>query len=102
MPGAVATVSEPRRVQLRRTRGWRMPANTVKVSRPGKWSNPFPVAEFGREGAIERYRQHLNALLAAGGLDLDVLRGRNLACWCPLDQPCHADVLLALANAPLR
>jgi hypothetical protein len=28
------------------------------------------------------------------------LRGRNLACTCPLDQPCHADVLLELANAP--
>ena len=26
------------------------------------------------------------------------LRGRDLACWCPLDQPCHADVLLSLAN----
>lgn len=31
-----------------------------------------------------------------------LLRGKNLACWCPLDQPCHADVLLELANAPSR
>ena len=30
---------------------------------------------------------------------LTPLRGRDLACWCPLDQPCHADVLLELANA---
>jgi hypothetical protein len=29
---------------------------------------------------------------------LDVLRGHDLACWCPLDKPCHADVLLRLAN----
>lgn len=28
------------------------------------------------------------------------LGGRNLACWCPLDAPCHADVLIELANAP--
>ena len=28
------------------------------------------------------------------------LAGRDLACWCPLDQPCHADVLLEIANAP--
>ncbi|WP_228975000.1 DUF4326 domain-containing protein [Streptomyces sp. DH12] len=28
------------------------------------------------------------------------LAGRDLLCWCPLDQPCHADVLLDLANAP--
>lgn len=27
------------------------------------------------------------------------LRGKNLACWCALDQPCHADVLLEVANA---
>jgi hypothetical protein len=27
------------------------------------------------------------------------LRGKNLACWCPLDAPCHADVLLELANS---
>lgn len=27
------------------------------------------------------------------------IAGRDLACWCPLDQPCHGDVLLELANA---
>lgn len=32
------------------------------------------------------------------GLDAGELRGKNLACWCPLDQPCHADVLIQLAN----
>jgi hypothetical protein len=32
---------------------------------------------------------------------IDLLRGKNLACWCPLDQPCHADVLLELANGPI-
>lgn len=31
--------------------------------------------------------------------DVAALRGKDLACWCPLDQPCHADVLLELANA---
>ena len=30
---------------------------------------------------------------------LDELRGKDLACWCPLDVPCHADVLLEWANA---
>lgn len=29
---------------------------------------------------------------------LGPLRGKNLACWCPLDRPCHADILLELAN----
>ena len=39
---------------------------------------------------------------SAVGLDADEYRaelaGKNLACWCPLDQPCHADVLLEIAN----
>lgn len=30
--------------------------------------------------------------------NLAELRGHDLACWCPLDQPCHADVLIGLAN----
>lgn len=30
---------------------------------------------------------------------LPTLRGKDLACWCPLDKPCHADVLLELANS---
>ena len=29
---------------------------------------------------------------------VEELRGRDLACWCPLDRPCHGDVLLELAN----
>lgn len=37
-------------------------------------------------------------------VDLWSLRGKDLACWCPLEKPCHADVLLkevnALLNAP--
>lgn len=32
---------------------------------------------------------------------LPKLRGKNLACWCALDAPCHADVLLDLANRPV-
>lgn len=33
----------PKRIQLKRTKGWRMPANTVKVCRPGRWGNPFRI-----------------------------------------------------------
>ena len=43
--------------------------------------------------AAESERQRA-ALLAR----LPELRGHDLACWCPLDGPCHADVLLELAN----
>lgn len=91
----------PERIQLRRTKGWRMPPNTVKVSRPGKWGNPYTVAEYGRELAVRNYRRRLDCLRVIGALDLSELRGKNLACWCKLGEPCHADVLLELANAEL-
>jgi len=60
----------PKRIQRRRTKGWRMPEGAVYVGRPTKWRNPFVVGE---------------------------VHG-----WCPLDQPCHADVLLELANREPR
>ena len=49
---------------------------------------------------MRRYRDDLVAGRLRVSID-DVtreLRGRDLACYCPLDQPCHADVLLAIAN----
>lgn len=57
--------------------------------------------------AVELYDDDLRSTLAHADEDphwqdvadaLAELAGRNLACWCPLDQPCHADVLLELAN----
>jgi hypothetical protein len=73
------------------------------VSRPSKWGNPFKIdGTTPRAEAIERYAR----ALADRGEQLpftasDVVRelaGRDLACWCPLDVPCHADVLLDVAN----
>lgn len=108
----------PVRVQLRREKGWRMPPNTVKVSRPSVWGNPFnstqiyvifPWTETGApavglrappslDRCLDLYVAHLRCLMALHPNILTPLRGKNLACWCPLDQPCHADVLLRLAN----
>ena len=89
---------KPIRVQLRRTKGWRMPPNTVSVARPGKWGNPYRVcADQTAASAVESFRA-----LYAYKLPVAELRGKNLACWCPLDQPCHADVLLELANQPAQ
>jgi hypothetical protein len=72
--------------------------DAVYVGRPSKWGNPYVVGADGtREEVIERYRAYLleNPELRAA---LSELRGRNLVCWCaPL--PCHADVLLELANS---
>jgi hypothetical protein len=78
-----------------------MPPDTVYVGRPTKWGNPYRVGRhLTRAEAVARYRAYL---LAEGYPLLDALheiRGKNLGCWCPLDQPCHADVLLELANEP--
>jgi hypothetical protein len=91
----------PIRIQRKRTKGWRMPPNTVYVGRPAKWGNPF-IGE--RAGAVHLYGAWMsgwyNATLLPMRPNFDELRGKDLACWCPLDQLCHADVLLELANSP--
>jgi hypothetical protein len=91
----------PKRVQLSRKRGWRMPENTVKVDRTTDWGNPIPLSAVGgsRYLAVEAFREYCNPHSPLADAARVVLRGKNLACWCPLDQPCHADVLLELANA---
>jgi hypothetical protein len=89
----VGSLSAPRRIQRRRTKGWRMPEGAVYVGR-GK-------GDYGRyaiEIAVEQFREHLHPR-SVRARDAEIqLGGRDLVCWCPLDQPCHADVLLDLAN----
>jgi hypothetical protein len=94
---------QPRRFQLSRAKGFRKPEGVVVVSRPSKWGNPQkPAADTrpARQLAVDKYR----ADLMAGKLRVSVedvrreLRGKHLACWCKLGLPCHADVLLELAN----
>jgi len=106
----------PPRIQLSRAKGWRKPAGAVVVARPTKWGNPWTIASARRAGfagtdaevaalCAEMFRNGLAGNLPAVArisADLEQLRGKPLACWCPLGQPCHADVLLELANAPLR
>lgn len=94
----------PKRLQRRRTKGYRLPVDAVYVGRPTRFGNPWAVGEAGiwhdrpmsALDAVEAFAYGLNG--DPLGLTAE-LRGRDLACWCPLDQPCHADVLLELANA---
>jgi hypothetical protein len=102
----------PQRIQRRRTRGWRMPEGAVYVGRPTKWGNPWRVdptmqtwwSVRDRTLAVTLFRDALDGNRGDRyGYPSDVeiraeLAGRALACWCPLDQPCHADVLLEIAN----
>jgi hypothetical protein len=88
-----------KRIQRKRSAGWRMPENTVYVGRPTRWGNPFRVGGLGVPTAIEKYRGWLNERLFADPDFLLPLRGKDLACWCRVDQPCHADMLLEFLEA---
>ena len=99
----------PKRIQRKRTKGWRMPEGAVYVGRPTKWGNPWKVGpELDAAGAVYLYAhdmKHNYGVMADGQHHVVTeqmaaleLRGKDLACWCPLDNPCHADVLLELAN----
>ena len=88
------------RNRLRRTKGWRKPEGTVVVARPSQWGNPFRLGVHGdAAGCVELYTK----ALWAGELGFDaadvrrLLQGRDLACWCHEENPCHADVLRAVA-----
>ena len=98
-------MSKPKRIQLSRKRGYRKPAGAVVVARPTRWGNPFIIKPGeSRADVVELYRRAIEQ----GALELRVpevraeLAGKDLACWCPLDQPCHADVLLEIANREHR
>jgi len=108
----------PKRIQLSRAKGWRKPEGAIVVARPSRWGNGFRVGDDTRAGlldmsddatrvpipdratAVEFYRRWISYRLDVQDQVRRWLRGRDLVCWCPLDQPCHADVLLELANGP--
>lgn len=136
-------MAAPTRIQRKRTKGWRMPANTIYVGRGSPWGNPFRIGQIGRveyeqmsddelrafdfsvrtvningtdmqvrpmpPNRIIRFERPLTAedvtllyhkYIRDRAIDLTPLRGKNLACWCALDKPCHADLLLRLAITP--
>ena len=104
MPPAPA----PHRVQLKRSKGWKMPANTLKIDRTTCWGNPFTSQECGSiAAAVAKHAAWMRGeLTAPDGREpparseiRQALGGHNLACWCALEGPCHAELLLEIANA---
>ena len=102
----------PIRIQRRRTRGWKMPPNTVSVTRPRQWGNPFrvsdgacghPDCDIGAhcpttpEDAVAAFRSWITPDYTKRAQQ--ELRGKNLACWFPIGAVCHADALLEIANS---
>lgn len=124
----------PVRIQLRRTKGWRLPEGAVRCARPGPYGNPFRVGGYfmigdpnpravfrmsycetfvrpapsgftlieSNEQAVEWFRRYSKGwspeYLARVRREL---AGHDLGCFCALDQPCHVDVLIELANPAL-
>ena len=90
----------PRRFRLSRKKGARKPVRAVVIARPSKWGNPHKVGRLTRDQAIAAYERDLYA----GRLAITVadvkreLKGRDIACWCRLEDACHGDLLMAIAN----
>jgi hypothetical protein len=85
-----------KRIQRKRSRGWKMPVNSVYVGRPSKWGNWYDWREYGRDQAVSMFESDISE--ADRQIIRFELRGKNLVCWCRLDQACHADVLMKIAN----
>jgi uncharacterized protein DUF4326 len=109
----------PQRIQRKRTRGWRMPADAIYVGRPSKWGNPYvihthtercgdrwacpPWIVDNAKEAVQRLRHDLLYPLQhhPDYPSVDEIRaelaGHDLVCWCPIGQYCHGDLLLEVA-----
>lgn len=97
----------PVRVQRKRTKGFNLQKASpnglpvVYVGRPTKWGNPYTITSVTHlEDSLILYRQWLESKLKDHPSFLDPLKGKDLACWCPLKDkngnsvPCHADIIL--------
>lgn len=103
----------PMRFQRSRKKGARLPPGVVSVTRPGRWGNPFIVMPDREPGST--YRTYIcvptaedavacfREMILSDQKFIDEIReklaGRHLACFCKVGEPCHADVLLEIANA---
>ncbi len=118
-------MTRPQRMRLQRRKGFDLQAASralnglvaKPVTRPGRWGNPFAIAAMAEQYGLGRQQAQAKAietygLWVAGKLDLRLspgpppdraaiiaeLGGKNLACWCRPGEPCHADILIGLAN----
>lgn len=125
LPDPQEQVTKPIRIQRSRQQKQVSPNGLpiVYIGRPTKWGNPYKVV--GEEGhwfvmdendepvltfnekpqalncCIELYREQISHMHNVGTLNIFELKGKNLSCWCKIGEPCHADVLLELANLKL-
>jgi Domain of unknown function (DUF4326) len=118
VPGANDMSEKPIRIQQKRTKDWKSPFGVIAVDRSTPWGNPYKAGiHCDHQHAVDCHRYLVvtgrRAATAPDALgderayhdfvkaNIHTLRGKSLMCWCSLDQPCHADVLLELANRPI-
>jgi len=109
---------KPVRIQRKRSKGFNLQKaspnglEVISVTRPSKWGNPYKIGEKykSKKGLIEiktvqqAVDLHKESVLGIYQYPISKkeikqeLKGKNLACFCPLDSPCHADILLEIAN----
>jgi hypothetical protein len=115
----------PKRIQRKRTKGWKMPPNTLCVTRPLPLGNPFRVGGWfaigamgmryveamegfqdqrftlidSRERSLEMFREYRRRFPLTAAEKEQIRNAEFIACWCPLDQTCHADILLEMVKA---
>lgn len=117
--------TRPQRLQLSRKKGFDLQAESQtlnglpakRVTRPGHWGNPFTIEDTAKRYGLDDAAAQAKAVALCGDwlhgtLDKRLspgdppsrgeirreLAGHNLACWCRPGTPCHADVLIEIAN----
>ena len=105
---ATKSNATPVRVQRKRTKGFKLQDASpndlpvVYVGRPSKWGNPYKINQFGLEECLRLYELYLRYMLSQYPDFLDELKGKDLACWCPLTDKngnpilCHADIIIKI------
>ncbi len=101
----------PKRIQIKNIKGFRRPTDAVDVTNATEYGNPYDYRKIrqrlkcteiqAREIAVAGYIRYLKRTERGQKLFRKVqnnLKDRNLFCYCPLSKPCHADVLLRVAN----
>jgi len=111
-------MTTPKRIQRKRTKGWRKPSGSVVVDRTSRFGNPYIVGVHGNaQKCVDLYRSAMAGWIGFGNTKPPhppvvgvikaqdnlrtyghLLRRKDLVCWCGIDQPCHADVLLEIVN----
>jgi len=77
---------------------WKSNPNAIQVCRPSKYGNPFKIVDYGLETCLQKYEEWLREHLTVDPEFLEPLRGKDLVCYCHLDKPCHADIILKLLS----